>query len=118
MPNVPPRIRVLIKWALGCAAVLGCIMLAWNFFETKFFRNALPIELETQGFATTGSDGGLVSALFEFRREGCGGAIFRLTDEAREAIKTKGLAFFTNARHGRGYPIADPLHHYYTYKMW
>lgn len=89
-----------------------------QFFETNHYRNALPIELKTKGLATTGSDVSLLSALFALQREGCGGAIFNLTDEARHLIKTNGLAFFSNAKYGRGYPAEDRLRHYYTYQPW
>jgi hypothetical protein len=112
------RGRKFLKLALGVAIALVTITLVWKVFETSFYRRALPSELETKGFATTQSDMNLLVALLPLRHEACGGAIFRMTDQVRAAITTKGLAFFANAQHGRGYPPGHPSHHYYTYQPW
>jgi hypothetical protein len=51
--------------------------------------------------------------------EGCGGAIFKLTDATAAAISDRGLDFLKDARQGRGYKDKlDRSFYYYSYMPW
>ena len=100
---------------LTATAVLGCSVL-----KTKFYRAAIPAEIDlTFNPATTGSSMSLWDLLLPIRHEACGGAIFGLGDTTVTAIERRGLVAIQGAQQGRGY--ADGTHRmrsYYEYEPW
>ena len=95
-------------------------MLGWFVYETRFYRAAIPPQIElTFGLATTGSDTSIWEATLPIPLKACGGAIFKLTDTAAAAIRKRGLDFLIDAKQGRGYTDnRDRLFYYYSYKPW
>jgi hypothetical protein len=105
-------LRAILK-SVGVLLVAGWfIVTVW---ETQFYEQALPAELETWGPATTGSDAHWWYVLVPARWEACGGAIFHMTPATIEKINAQGLEFFSNAIQGRGY-LTGRLKYYY--KPW
>jgi hypothetical protein len=113
-----PRFRRLLVTLMVLVAMFGSAVLAWRYFESEFYKRALPSQIAVSGFATIGSDLNRLVALVPMRHEGCGGALFRLSDATRASIAREGIAFFRAARQGRGYPDGHPDHHYYSYAEW
>jgi hypothetical protein len=95
-------------------------MVGWSVFKTKFYRAAIPAEIElTFSLATTGSSMSLWEALLPIRHKACGGAIFELSDTTLAAIHDRGLDALKNARQGRGYTDKGSRQfYYYSYQPW
>jgi hypothetical protein len=92
-------------------AILLALYIAPAVKSTNFYEKALPLQLQTTGFVTAGSDVGFLDIL---AREACGAVVFNLAPETIETIKRDGLSFFDGATQGRGYPTD----HYYHYGPW
>lgn len=103
------------RWLFGSLAVSTLIgWLAFNIWQTKWYTDALPAQLETQGFAQVTSNPGLLGLLVPFSREGFGTVIFQMTDQTRDEIKKHGISYLADARQGRGHPG----NRYYSYAEW
>src|SRR5205807_8449600 len=92
------------KVLLVIACVLGATVFGWSVLETRFYRAAIPAEIEiTFGLATTGSSMNFWETAMPIRPKACGGAIFELSDTTLDVIRDHGLDAFKDARQGRGY---------------
>jgi hypothetical protein len=72
---------------------IGAIALAWLLFyawQEHWYRGFIPRPIRTTGALGISGEAGL--------RGGCGVAIFRLSNETRDAIRTRGLAFLGPVR--------------------
>ena len=110
--------RVQILLVIAC--FLGTILLGWSVLKTRFYRAAIPAEIEiTFSLATTGSSMSIWEAALPLRPKACGGAIFELSNTTIAAIRDRGLDALNDARQGRGYADkTDQLFYYYSYKPW
>ena len=90
------RAMLLHFWALLC------LYLMFKLYERSHFIDVLPAAIEPAGAVLISGESGF--------REGCGVAVFRLSGEARDALKSLGLAALDEARQARGY--ADDYYHY------
>jgi hypothetical protein len=114
------RLSVRAQVLLVIACGLGASLLGWSVLETRFYRAAIPAEIEIAfGLATTGSSTSFWEAALPIRHKACGGAIFELSDTMLTAIRDGGLDVLEDARQGRGYADnTDRLYYYYSYKPW
>jgi hypothetical protein len=105
---------------LVIACWFGAMLLGWSVLKTRFYRAAIPAEIEiTFSLATTGSSMSVWEAVLPLRHEACGGAIFELRGTTLAAIRDRGLDALNDARQGRGYTDnTDRLFYYYSYKPW
>jgi hypothetical protein len=69
---------------------------------TKLHEQSLPAALETVGFVRAGSDWELAHMLMPIRWEGCGAAVFNLSESTQKKIDEEGIGFFLHVRQGRG----------------
>jgi hypothetical protein len=82
--------------------VVVAIFVAWYFFEDYWFRQIIPENIDLSYRITITSSSGI--------REGCGTAIYRLSDQTAKSIQEMGLEYFSNSKQSRGY--ADTYHKY------
>lgn len=95
----------MIKALKIIAVVVVSILVAWYLFEDYWYRQVIPENIGLSYRITITSNSGF--------REGCGTAIYRLSNETAKAIQQKGLEYFTNSKQSRGY--SD---HYHKYGEW
>lgn len=86
-------------------ALLLVIYLLFKGFEREHFRQALPAQIEPAGLI-------LIDGMSGFR-EGCGVAVWRLSEATAAGLRQQGLGYLQSARQARGY--AEP---YYRYGPW
>jgi hypothetical protein len=100
------------------AGSVGLIVLGGRALETRFYRAAMPPEIELAfDLATTASGMSLLEAATPLRHEDCGGAIFGLSNRMAASLRDRGA--LADARQGRGYTdTADPLFFHYSYEPW
>lgn len=94
-------------------------VLAYYVYEdcvASFYRKALPSVLETTSNVTWGSDVGWSDIILPIRHEACGAVVFQLTPDTIEKIQNHGIAFFSEARQGRGNSRNNKYH--YSYAAW
>lgn len=82
----------------------------------SFYRKALPSVLATTSNVTWGSDIGWSDIILPIRHEACGAVVFQLTPDTIEKIQKQGIAFFSEARQGRG--SSPKNRYYYSYAAW
>ena len=107
------RMRRLAIYVLLLFAILAVLYVVPAAKATNFYEKALPPQLRTSGFVTSGSDYGLFGFL-TLSREACGAVVFELSSETIAEIRRDGLSFFREATQGRGYPGSA----YYHYQAW
>ena len=78
---------------------------AWSIFQYHWYSGLIPAKIGIARAINISGQSGL--------REGCGAAIFRLTNATADDISRKGSDFFNDAIYSR--KSKDP---YYTYKPW
>ncbi len=90
-------------------------------FQYYWYSLAIPAQIQITYPVSIGDEAGF--------REGCGVAVFKVSDKTIEAIQKDGLKFFDGATQGRGYPKPNEPYsfsdrkklsdyHYYTYEAW
>jgi hypothetical protein len=82
-------------------------------FQYYWYSLVLPSQIQITYPVSIGDESGF--------REGCGVAVFKVSDKTIEAIQKEGLKFFDAATQGRGYPKpSEPLSFsdYHTYDTW
>jgi hypothetical protein len=89
--------------------VIGLIIITvyavWSVFSYYWYSGAIPLKVGiTYAIHISGQSG---------FREGCGAAIFRLSDATADAISRKGIDFFNDVIYSR-----KSKERYYTYKSW
>lgn len=96
---------IAVVWIIGY-----CII---TFYENRFYKNGIPEHIGITHIIKTNSSGFLI-------REGCGGVIYRITEETAEKINKQGLAFLNQDLHGRGYrdPSERQSYEYYIFPPW
>jgi hypothetical protein len=106
--------------SLTFVVLVGLIGLHWTVLSTRFYRAAIPEQLElTYSLPTKGSDVSILAAMAGARQQACGGVLFDLTAKTASLITEHGLKGLDSALQGRGY--LDPTHpyfHRYTYQPW
>ncbi len=80
--------------------------LAYEAFQYYWFSKVLPAQISVTYPISISDEGGF--------REGCGSAIYKVSDETLEAIKKDGIKFFAKSTQARGYPNDT----YYAYEEW
>ena len=80
-------------------------IMTWDYFQVSIYKNAIPekIEIKSVIFHDEKSD----------FREGCGVAIFKISDASIYKIKKNGLSYFADATLGRD---GDNYHRYATWQ--
>lgn len=105
-----PRPRAAVDVGASTTALIFGLALAlgltqgYRSFEARWYVQAIPAEIEVGQAVAIDGEWGI--------REGCGVAIFRLTEAARERIQLHGLEALSGARKGRGRP------EYNAYEAW
>lgn len=86
-------------------SIILTVYIAWSAFNYYWFSNLIPAKIGITYAIHIGGESDL--------REGCGAAIFRLSDATANAIDSKGLDFFKNAIYSRKSKARR-----YTYSSW
>ncbi len=99
----------------GCFKTIVVILLspffAYEAFQYYWYALVLPPQIQITYPVSIGDESHF--------REGCGVAVFKVSDKTIEAIQKDGLKFFDGATQGRGYPKpSEPLYGYHTYETW
>ena len=84
------------------APIQGC-----EYFQVKIYKDALPPQFEIRSLIYHDGKSGL--------REGCGAAIFKLSEKTVNEINEQGIEFFKDATHGR---VERSKETYRAYKPW
>ncbi|MDP1683231.1 MAG: hypothetical protein Q8L39_15840 [Burkholderiales bacterium] len=103
------------------AVILLSSFFAYEAFQYYWYSLVLPSQIQITYPVSIGDESGF--------REGCGVAVFKVSDKTIEAIQKNGLKFFDGATQGRGYPKpSEPLsfsdrkklsdYYYHTYETW
>ncbi len=79
---------------------------AYEAIQYHWFSKVLPAQIGVTYPISISDEGGF--------REGCGTAVFKVSDETLEAIKKKGLSVLSGATQARGHPNES----YYKYEEW
>ncbi|MFS8046689.1 hypothetical protein [Rhizobium sp. BR 314] len=82
----------------------------------SFYKKALPTVLEVTSNVSWGSDVSWSDIISPIRTEACGAVVFQLRSDAIEKIQDQGVAFFRNAREGRGNARDNGF--FYSYDAW
>ena len=101
--------------------ILLAPFLAYEVFQYCWYAAVLPSQIKITYPVSIGDESGF--------REGCGVAVFKVSDETIEDIQKNGLKFFDGATQGRGFPKPkEPLsfsdhkklsdYSYHTYETW
>jgi hypothetical protein len=91
---------------LPVVAMLLFPFVANEAFQYYWFAKVIPEKIGITYPVSIKDEGGF--------REGCGTAVFKVSDSTLEAIKKDGLKFFSGATQGRGH-LSEP---YYQYAEW
>lgn len=97
--------RTLLYSLQTLLALQLVLYLLFKGFEREHFLQALPAQIEPAGLI-------LVDGMSGFR-EGCGVAVWRLSEATADGLQQQGLGYLQPARQARGY--AEP---YYRYGPW
>ncbi|MBU2713293.1 hypothetical protein, partial [Zooshikella harenae] len=80
---------------VGTLVLTVCVpVLGWVVFEDYWYRQFIPKEIGLSYRLSIGSDSGI--------REGCGVAVFKLSDDTYQQISNEGIRFFENIQQARG----------------
>lgn len=85
--------------------IIITVYVAWSVYEYHWYSGLIPAKIGITYAINISGESGF--------REGCGAAIFRLTNATADAISPKGIDFFNDAIYSRR--SKDP---YYTYRSW
>ncbi|MHC0065334.1 hypothetical protein ACWATR_20950 [Nostoc sp. UIC 10890] len=86
-------------------SIIITVYLAWSAFNYYWFRDLIPAKIGITYAIHIGGESGLL--------EGCGAAIFRLSNATADAISREGLDFFNDAIYSR-----KSKERRYTYSSW
>ncbi|MBC6430601.1 hypothetical protein FM036_07070 [Nostoc sp. HG1] len=93
------------KFVKIIASIIITVYVACSVFKYYWYSGFIPAKIEITYAIHIGGKSGL--------REGCGAAIFRLSDATADAISRKSLDFFNDAIYSR-----KSKDRYYTYSSW
>lgn len=93
------------KFVKIIVSIIITVYVAWSVFNYYWYSGFIPAKIEITYAIHIGGESGL--------REGCGAAIFRLSDATADAISRKSLDFFNDAIYSR-----KSKDRYYTYSSW
>jgi hypothetical protein len=88
------------------ASIIITVYVACSVFNYYWYSGFIPAKIEITYAIHIGGVSGII-------REGCGAAIFRLSDATTDAISCKGLDFFNDALYSR-----KSKDRYHTYSSW
>jgi len=91
---------------IACTVLVVSPFVAYEVIQYYWFSWAIPEKIEITYPISISEEGGF--------REGCGAAVFKVSDGTLEAIKKDRLNFFSGATQARGH-LND---HYYKYEEW
>ena len=81
-------------------------LLSYKIFQYYWFTKILPAQIEVTYPLSLGTESGLI-------REGCGVAVFKVSQRTLQEIQSGGLTFLNSATKSRGY--SDPYH---QFELW
>ncbi len=87
-------------------SIIITVYVACSVFKYYWYSGSIPAKIGITYAIHIGGVSGII-------REGCGAAIFRLSDATADAISRKGLDFFNDAIYSR-----KSKDRYYTYSSW
>ena len=93
------------KFVKTVILILIILHVAWSVYEYFWYSSLIPAKIGIAYAINISGQSGF--------REGCGAAIFRLTNATADATSRKGIDFFNDAIYSRR--SKDP---YYTYRSW
>ena len=123
MPRTRWKRRLGLHQRLAIFLIAAAVFVGWLWYASPIsashYTKALPAELGDVRYEVSRSDASWFEIFLPIRHESCGGALFRLSQTTLDAIADQGLAFFDNARQGRGYKQGrDRNWSYYHYQPW
>ncbi len=84
---------------------------AYEAFQYYWYSLVLPPQIQITYPVSIGDE--------TYFLEGCGVAVFKVSDKTIESIQKEGLKFFDGATQGRGYTKpSERSYYYHTYKNW
>ncbi|NEU82092.1 hypothetical protein [Nostoc sp. UIC 10630] len=86
-------------------SIIITIYVAWSAFEYDWYSGIIPAKIDITYAIHIGGE--------SYFREGCGAAIFRLSNATADAIDREGLDFFNDVIYSR-----KSKERYYTYTSW
>jgi hypothetical protein len=95
----------LTAWACTLLVLILLPMKGCSYLQVGLYRQAIPPQFELQDVVHHDEVGGF--------REGCGYAVFRLSEDNLVRIRRQGLAYFETAHLGRD---GKPYHQYQPWK--
>ncbi|WP_298211687.1 hypothetical protein [Acidovorax sp.] len=102
----PPAIALrVVAWVCALLVLILLPMRACSRWQVELYRQAIPPQFELTEVVHHDEVSGF--------REGCGFAVFRLSEENLARIRSRGLAYFETAHLGRD---GDPYHQYQPWK--
>lgn len=102
----PPAIALRVaSWVCALLVLILLPMQGCSLWQVELYRQAIPPQFELTEVVHHDEVGGL--------REGCGYAVFRLSEENLARIRSRGLAYFETAHLGRD---GDPYHQYQPWR--
>lgn len=81
------------------------VYVLWSAFQYHWYSGIIPAKIDVTYVIHIGGETGF--------REGCGAAIFRLSNATKDAISREGLDFFNDVIYSR-----KSKERYYTYSSW
>ncbi|CAN7454312.1 hypothetical protein LJR074_003010 [Acidovorax sp. LjRoot74] len=103
----PPAVALrLTSWACALLVLILLPMKGCSHMQVELYRQAIPPQFELQKVVHHDEISGF--------REGCGYAIFRLSEDNLTRIRSQGLAYFATAHLGRD---GKPYHLYQPWKV-
>ena len=97
--------RALLYSLQTLLALQLLLYLLFKGFEREHFRQALPAQIEPAGLI-------LIDGMSDFR-EGCGVAVWRLSEATAASVQQHGFGYLQSAQQARGYAES-----YYRYGPW
>ena len=94
----------LVLWV---ALFIGIPLQAGEWYQVRLYRNAIPTKLQIEHLSFHDEQSDL--------REGCGVAIFQLSDTTLSDIRRQGLGYFSDATLGRD---GKDYHQYAPWQQW
>jgi hypothetical protein len=106
--SLPTKALGIFSTLMAAFLLVFLPMKGCSYYQTGVYRDSIPDELELADLVFQDGQSGI--------REGCGTAIFRLSDQTLSYVRSEGLAFLQSARSERKGRYDRPPKQYQTWK--
>jgi hypothetical protein len=107
--SLPTKAFGIFSTLMAAFLLVFLPMKGCSHYQTGIYRDSIPDDLELEEVVFQDGQSGI--------REGCGTAIFRLSDKTLSYVRSEGLAFLQSARSGRKGRFDQPPKQYQTWKV-